>query len=310
VHRGDEDIDFIVILVPIFSVFIVGFLVGKIKKVDIDSLSFVAINVFYPFLVFFTFYKDPITIDFLYIFIAITLLLIGIYILIVIMSKVLNYDKKKKHAMLLAGVFMNGGNYGIPVVLFTLGEEGFVYAMMVMIIMSVYMNTVGLFIAASGANEGISTKKAFMKTIKMPIIPAIVIGVLFRIMQLKLPESVENTISFMADAAIPLIMIVLGIQLSSIVFRNIDYKTVGLLVSTRLIISPILAIAVNQLLGVNGTLLASVLIIVAAMPTAANTTIFSVNYNVEPELVSSTTLISTVLSLITLPFWLYIIQVL
>jgi hypothetical protein len=139
----------------------------------------------------------------------------------------------------------------------------------------------------------------------MPIISAIILGVLFRVFDLTLPETVVNTISFMADAAIPLIMIVLGIQLSYITFRNIEYPAVVSLVIFRLILSPGLAVGINYLLGLNGTILGSVIILVAAMPTAANTTMFSVNYNVEPDLVSSTTLISTMLSLVTLPIWFY-----
>lgn len=303
--KGERKIDFLAILFPIFTIFIIGYVVGKIEHIDIRSLSFISLNVLYPFLVFHTFYTNPITVEFIYVLVALTLLLIGMYMLIIILARILKVGRKKKYAMLLAGLFMNGGNYGIPVVLFTLGNEGFVYAMMVMVVMSIYMNTIGLFIAASGANEGVSKKKVFLKTIKMPIISAIILGILFRVFNTQLPGTVVGTISFMADAAIPLIMIVLGIQLSYITFRNIEYPAVVSLVIFRLILSPGLAVGINYLLGLNGTILGSVIILVAAMPTAANTTMFSVNYNVEPDLVSSTTLISTMLSLVTLPIWFY-----
>ncbi|SIE85582.1 Uncharacterised protein [Mycobacteroides abscessus subsp. abscessus] len=43
----------------------------------------------------------------------------------------------------------------------------------------------------------------------------------------------------------------------------------------------------------------------AAMPSAANTTMYAVQYGTDPELVSSATLASTCLSLITLPIILY-----
>ncbi|SHG07304.1 hypothetical protein SAMN05216225_101460 [Ornithinibacillus halophilus] len=270
---------------------------------SIDSLSYVALNVFYPFLAFNTFYTNDITVEFLYVFIAITFIVFSTYFLILILAKIFKYNKKRKHAMLLAGVFMNGGNYGLPVVLFALGEESFVYAMMIMVIMSIYMNTIGLYIAASGTDEDVPKREALKKTIKMPIIPAIFVGILFQLFNVKLPGSIEDTVSFLSDAAIPLIMIVLGIQLSTIAIRKIAVKPVVLLVVIRLIVSPILAILFVYLFGLNDTVLASVLIIIAAMPTAANTTMFSVKYRVEPELVSSTTLITTVLSLITLPVW-------
>jgi malate permease and related proteins len=53
------------------------------------------------------------------------------------------------------------------------------------------------------------------------------------------------------------------------------------------------------------TLLKQIMIVMAAMPSAANTTMYAVQYGTDPELVSSATLASTCLSLITLPIILY-----
>ncbi|WP_096190380.1 AEC family transporter [Evansella halocellulosilytica] len=298
-------IQFLSILLPIFSIFLIGYIVGKVAKIDIHSLSFLAINVLYPFLAFHTFYENEITTDYINIFIVLGIVTGFVYVLIIVLANMLKYSQKRKHAMLLAGVFMNGGNYGVPVALFALGEEGFMYALMIMVVMSILMNSLGLYIAASGANEYTPKKESLMKVLKMPILISVIIGIIFQAFSIKIPYQIEETIVFLADAAIPIIMITLGIQLSTIIFKRIPIKPVGAIVFIRLVLSPIITLGLVHAIGINGTVLGTVLVIIAAMPTAANTTMFSVQYGVEPDFVSSTTFISTVLSLITLPIWFY-----
>lgn len=285
----------------------IGYFVGKVAKLDIKSISYIALNIFYPFLAFQTFYKNDITADHFYIFVVITILIPLLFILIVMIAKIGKLDKKNKHAMLLAGVFMNGGNYGVPVALFAFGEEGFMYALMTMIVLSIWMNSFGLYWAASGASEQISKKRAIKRVMKMPIMFGVIIGVLFQLIQIRLPVQLEKTITLLSDAAIPCIMIVLGIQLSTIAFREISFKLVGAIVFIRLMISPLIMLGLVYLVGIEGSLLGNVLVIISAMPTAANTTMFAVQFDIIPDLVSATTLISTILSLISLPFWFYIL---
>lgn len=267
------------------------------------SLSFVAVNVFYPFLAFHTFYENPLTYNHLYIFITFGALILLLFLTILVFSNLSSLHKQRTHAMLLAGLFMNGGNYGVPVVLFTFGQEGFVYALMVMVVMGMLMNSLGLYIAASGANENISKKAAILKTIKMPLLPATLAGMLFQIIGLELPEQVIETIELLSNAAIPLIMIVLGVQLSTIVVRKIEWGYVGFIVFTRLVLSPLLTLIIVNIVGLNSSVLGDVLVLIAAMPSAANTTIFSVRFHVDPNFVSSATFIGTVLSIVTLPIW-------
>jgi malate permease and related proteins len=61
-------------------------------------------------------------------------------------------------------------------------------------------------------------------------------------------------------------------------------------------------------MGIEDTILASVIIIVSAMHTAANTTMFSIAFDVEPDLVASTAFVSTLLSVITLPIWFHFLS--
>lgn len=70
-----------------------------------------------------------------------------------IVAKIRNYPKPKVSAMILSGVFMNSGNYGVPIILFGFGELGFRYAVIMMVIQSFLMNTIGLYYAISGSGQ-------------------------------------------------------------------------------------------------------------------------------------------------------------
>ena len=61
--------------------------------------------------------------------------------------------RPERSAMILGGVFMNSGNYGAPVVLFRFGAVGFDYAVVMMVLQSLLMNTIGIFFASFGGEE-------------------------------------------------------------------------------------------------------------------------------------------------------------
>jgi len=94
-------------------------------------------------------------------------------------------------------------------------------------------------------------------------------------------------------------MMVLGLQLAEIKVSRLSLEKAGLAIILRLLVSPLIAWGIVALLPVSG-LLSKVMIIEAAMPSAAITTMYALQYDSEPDMVSSITFITTVLSLITL----------
>ncbi|GAA3329162.1 hypothetical protein GCM10020331_076090 [Ectobacillus funiculus] len=68
----------------------------------------------------------------------------------------------------------------------------------------------------------------------------------------------------------------------------------------KLAISPVIAYGLTMLFPMDD-MVKQIMVIIAAMPTAANTTMYAIQFDTEPEFVSSATLVSTSLSLATLP---------
>lgn len=109
-----------------------------------------------------------------------------------------------------------------------------------------------------------------------------------------------SSVELLANASIPMVMVVLGMQLAGISIKNMDWSKVSYASIVRLIASPAIAFVLTLFLPMSD-LMASVLIVSAAMPSAATTTIYAVQFDSKPELVSSITLMTTLLSVITIP---------
>ncbi|MER2006852.1 MAG: AEC family transporter [Psychrobacillus sp.] len=142
----------------------------------------------------------------------------------------------------------------------------------------------------------------------MPLVYASLLGVLLQVLHVTVPQSVMEGVGLAADASIPTVMLVLGMQLAVISRKKVAYRFVTTATVVRMFVSPLLAAAIMFFLPVND-LLKTVFIIQAAMPTAANTTMLSLQFGTEPDLVSFTTFITTILSILTIPFVLFFLGI-
>jgi len=207
-------------------------------------------------------------------------------------------------AMILGGVFMNSGNYGAPVVLFAFGAVAFDYAVIMMVFQSLLMNTVGIFFASIGGKEKATLGQSMQRVIRMPLIYAAFLGIALQLASLNIPKPLMEGISLVADASIPTVMLVLGMQLAAISRKRVAYRYVSAVTVIRMVLSPVIAAGILYFMPVSD-MLKAVIILQAAMPAAANTTMFALQFGTEPDLVSFTTFITTLISIITIPIVLF-----
>lgn len=296
------------IVLPAFMIFFAGYIGQKIIGFDIRSISKVALYIMSPFLAFRTFYINEITVEYFYIMLFCLILMFALMMIVWITALFTKATKQQMAAMMLGGAFMNSGNYGAPIVLFALGMIGFDYAVIMMVFQSFLMNTFGLFFASLGGEEEASVKESFRSVARMPVIHGAIAGIGLQFLSVQIPDAFMKAISLVADASIPTVMLVLGMQLAVIATKRVAYRYVTAVTFIRMVVSPILAAVIVSFMPIS-SLLKSVLIIQAAMPAAANTTMFAIQFGTEPDLVSFTTLITTILSLLTIPIVLFFIGV-
>jgi len=291
------------VLLPVFLIFLTGYIGQKVFSLDIKSISTTSLYLMTPALIFKSFYTAKLDSTYLNIVIYSVLLLTLLILFIKFVAYLKNYNSSQTSALILSSAFMNNGNFGAPVILFAYGQVAFQYSIAIMILHTILMSTIGLYFAAKG---NFSVKESIYSVLKMPIMHALVLALLWQYFKLPIPDNIYNAISMVGDAAIPLIMLVLGMQLAEIKLINIKWDINIAGIATRLLISPAIAYGITSLLPI-GPLLAKTMIILAAMPSAAIMVMYAIQYDNNPELVSSITFLSTLLSLITLSILLTIL---
>lgn len=287
---------FIEVILPIMAVFASGFLLQRIRVLDVRSVSAISLYILSPALVFVTLYDAEFDQGFLIILIFMFALFYAMVILNKILAKFFGWDGNKESAAILSTGFMNSGNYGLPVVLYSIGSAAAPYAIFIMVVQSLQNNFFGVYYASRSTS---GMKRAVINVFKMPTTYAAILAFFFSIQSITVPDYIHSTLEMVGNAAIPVMMVMLGMQLGSLTALKIDWQVVISSVTLKMIAAPILAAIFVWIVPVD-PIIGMVLIIIAAMPTAATTTMYAIEFDTEPELVSTITFISTMVSLVTL----------
>jgi predicted permease len=113
-------------------------------------------------------------------------------------------------------------------------------------------------------------------------------------------------IELIGSASIPTITLLLGMQLAQIKAQQFEFKYVSSITLIRMVVSPLVMAVLVSLMPVS-PMIRNVFILLAAMPIAANTTLLALQFNTRPNLVSYITLVTTLVSLLTVPITLYLL---
>ncbi|WP_010647801.1 AEC family transporter [Oceanobacillus massiliensis] len=287
---------FLNVIIPLMAVFASGFVLQRIRVLDVKSVSAVSLYILSPALVFVTLYEAEFDSGFVIILVYMFVLFYIMVLLNKILAKIFKWGPNTESASILATGFMNSGNYGLPVVLYSVGNAALPYAIFIMVVQALQNNFFGIYYASRSTN---GMRRAIENILKMPTTYAAILAFVFQYFSIGVPESVHSTLSMVGNAAIPVMMIMLGMQLGSITGLKLNWQVVLSAVTLKMIVAPLIAFLFVLMIDMD-PIIATVLIIISAMPTAATTTMYAIEFDTEPELVSSITFISTVTSIVTL----------
>jgi len=198
-------------------------------------------------------------------------------------------------AFLLVVMFSNSGNYGLPVVLFAFGQEALSHATVYFVTGSVMTYTVGVFLAAAGRR---SVRSALVGIAKVPHLYAVAVAVVVVWTGMKIPLAIMRPVGLLSEAALPLMVLVLGMQLERATLPDRP-ALVAVAVGLSLIVAPLVALGLASLLGLSGAARQAG-VGLASMPVAVVTTILALEFDVAPAFVTSAVFASTLLSPLTL----------
>lgn len=281
-------------VLPVGLIILIGFIVGRTLSLERSTLSQLALYVLSPALVIDGLYRTELSVD------SSSRLLIGfilssgvIYVLVGLVTRVFSLSASLSRAITAVVMFPNNGNMGLPVATFAFGAAGLDRAIVYMLGSSFLIFCFGpALVRGKGIIQG------FRLTLRLPLLWAILLGLSLRFFSIKIPWGLDRGIEQLGAAAIPIALILLGMQLSETRFQPGIKEIISAI--SRLLIAPTIAYFIGRLLQLE-ILDLQVLVLQSAMPTAVNSFVIVSEFGGDKDLVARAIVTSTVMSFITLP---------
>lgn len=220
----------------------------------------------------------------------------------ILFSRFMSIDKTDRGVLIGVIMYMNISFVGFPLVETYYGAEGMFYGCLSCVPMNLLMFSVGVAGISGNIQDGIGLKQLF----NIPLVSTF-IGILIMILNIRMPSVLASTIHSVAAATIPISMIILGSSLAAIPTKSAlgDINSY-IIAAARLLICPILTNLILRLF-VDDEMLIGVVTILASTPVAVLMTPLCVQYGKSDVLPSKSIFISTVLSIITMPFVIWLL---
>ena len=283
-------------LLPILLVSGAGFLLGKTLDVDSRSLGRVVFYVFSPILVFDLLLHTQLSSGQIAATMGYT---VGVCLLVgsiaLLLGRLLHFDRPLLMALILTAAFGNTGNYGLPLVSFAFGKDALAFATLNFVTSVVLFNTVGVLVASLGHMD---LRSAALGIFRVPAVYGVLLAAALNRLQVALPTPLERTIELAANGSIPVMIILLGLELSRVQWSH-SIPAVSLSAGLRLLVGPAVGFLLAALLGFKGAAWQGN-VIESGMPAAVTTTVLATEYGLDTSLVTAMVFLGTILSPLTL----------
>ena len=223
------------------------------------------------------------------------ILLMGILITMLLTLRI--KGKRNTPIIRFACIFSNAAYMGFPLIQALFGDVGLMYASSFVTMFNILVWTVG-YALVSGK---VAPKEIAKSIVTTPVLWSVAIGLVIYLCRINIPDLIAEPIELIGDMNTPLSMIVTGMLVAEIkpgkLFKNFDIFRVLLI---RMLIIPAAGFLLFGILGVSG-MPAKIALLLEACPCAAITSVFAVRFNHDEELAAGSVVLSTFLSILTLP---------
>jgi malate permease and related proteins len=193
-------------------------------------------------------------------------------------------------------IFGNTGNLGLPLALFAFGDQGLGFAVVIFAVMAILSFTFGIWVVAG--------RGSFLRVLREPMVGATVLGALFLWQGWKTPLWLTNTLELTGQMAIPLMLITLGVAVARLHPSSFLRALVLSLIKAAVCIG--VAWGVGRWFGLGDPAFA-VLVLQVATPVAVTSYLIAEKYQADAESVAGLVVMSTLVSVITLPLTLAVL---
>ena len=295
------------------ALFVIVILIGmigakkKILKADFNrGLTWLVINVFLVASIFSSVLSmDASTLsakEFGVIMLLLWVTYLLTYLISWIIVHVLPVSKERAPQLELLMSSVNTLFVTLPVVETIYGAKGAFIVALGCIPFNVIIYTYGI-ARLRGSREGGFRLKDILSA---PLLATVAATLLF-LLRVPVPAAVRGILSSLSAATVPLSMLLVGSSLGNIkLAKALRDKSMILLAAERFLLAPLITFFVMKLFGVD-PMLRNIMVITAATPSAIIVTALSIQNGMDGEYSSEGILVTTLLSMITLPITVYLL---
>ena len=298
---------FFILLLKIFPLYvniILGYISTKYLHITRESIANLLIYILGPIVVFSA--TISVKIDLAIVFLPIFLYLLSSIIAFLLLYLYQNsWNDPTGNILAFSGATGNTGYFGIPLaIIFFPPYLADIYIFIVLSSL-LYESTTGFYVTAKG---NFTVKQSLQKIMKLPLIYAFIIGIMFNLMGIKIPEELTTYTAQFKGAYGILGMMLMGMGLIGLNLKkgsDLDFKFISILFILKFIFWPLAILAViyadkTIFMFLNDDLY-KVMFLFSIVPLAGNTVTLAVLLNAKPEKASLAVLLSTIVSIIYIP---------
>ncbi|OGF44998.1 MAG: hypothetical protein A2452_08535 [Candidatus Firestonebacteria bacterium RIFOXYC2_FULL_39_67] len=220
-------------------------------------------------------------------------------------SRIFKIKEERRNQFIYLNLIQNYYYISLPLALLLFGDIGVVYIFLYSFIADMVLWTLGVRLYDSGKT------KISWKQFVNPAIVALFIGFILAMLEIKLPQIIISPLKSIGSITTPLAMLITGAIISNVEIHNaktmLRSKDMVLTVALKLFIAPAIIVFLTGLFNLD-PVVRSIIVLQASMPCAFSAILFATEYKKDTDYAAAGALLTTAISLITIPVFLYLIR--
>ncbi len=288
-------------ILPLFLLIALGYTIFKVRIANLEWVrvfNLFSVNIGFPCLIFYSLYKTSIEWD----LVGQLNTLHAIYLPLTLLLAIIFSRKKARSASYVTcAIFHNIAFLGIPIINSLEQRDLTATTAVISAIYLIFFFTFGVgYLELKTSAKNFSLTKTISNCFKNPLLLSVFLGVIVKLIGIKIPSFTLEPIVLISKAITPIILISLGIFLGSINFSKIEIKPSIIFSVYTLCLAPFLIYTITSLTKIQSHLS----ILEAAMPVAFTPFALTERYKIlDQKFIAEVIFISSLASLFTIPLW-------
>ncbi len=280
------------IVAPLIIIVLVGYLYARHRRPEMGIVNQINMDVFFPALIFHVMsQEDFFPSEYLMLALGGVGIILGSGVLAYLLARLMNYQWK---TLVPPMMFSNWGNLGLPLFVFSFGEQALNAGVILFVTGNLLHFTIGRSMLSGHVN--------LLFLLRSPILLAVIFGLFVNSLALRVPYVLAEPIEMMGRIAIPMMLFSLGVRLTRVGWSDCRIGLVSAVACP--VFGVALGLCLAEILSL-GALQARQLILFGVLPPAVLNFVLAEQYGQEPEKVASIVSVANMASLVSIPILLY-----